>query len=231
MKRLYIFRRRFLLALFSSFLPVVALTVLCSIIPGESNLINTLLGKVFNTSNNLNSSQYGLQQIPYYIKDNDATLTEIINENYANNISLATFIKYKNDTINEDILSKRKENTSAFINDYYLGMSLANINGDIFGVIKYSTLAYHSCAVALNIINNIILQAIPGFSQMSITTVNTPISPTSNVTGSSNFLEILACLDSFPVSLLNFIYSVIVAFIISIMVMNITREKTNGKLV
>jgi len=38
----------------------------------------------------------------------------------------------------------------------------------------------------------------------------------------------LACIDSFPVSLLNFINAVIVAFMISIMVMHVARERTNG---
>ncbi len=203
---------------------------MAAIIPGETNLINSLRGTVSNYgTNNLKSSQYGLQQIPYYIKNNDATLTGIINNNYASNIPLATFIKYDTDTISEDVLRKRKENITAFINDYYLGLSLENSNDSVYGVIKYSTLAFHSSAIALNTIDNIILQSIPGYSQKSITTVNTPISPISADSRANNFLEILACLDSFPVSLINFIISVITAFIISIMVMNITREKTNGK--
>ena len=205
--------------------------IMAAIIPGETNLINTLRGTVTNYgTNNLNMKQYGLQQIPYYIKDNDATLTGIIDNNYKSNIPLGTFIKYSTDTISESVLTKRKENSTAFLNDYYLGLSLENTGGKVYGTLKYSTLAFHSPAVMLSAIDNIILQAITGNTQKSITTVNSPIASSSTLSPNSSYLEVLACLDSLPVSLLNFVNSIIIAFIISIMVMAMTKEKTNGKI-
>ncbi len=145
-----------------------------------------------------------------------------------NSVPKATFISQQTDTINSDILAKRIENTTAFLNDYFMSLSLTNLGGTLYAVSHYNTLAYHSSAVAISRINNIFLQFITGSNSKSITTINSPIPSTYTLSNQTNYLQLLACLDSLPVSLLNFFNSVIVAFIISIMVMSVARERLNG---
>lgn len=218
--------------------PLVAEVLLAAVIPGESNLINQLRGIVTNYgSNKLNLDQYRSryehQQIPYYIKNNDATLTNILNNYHINNVPGATWKKFETDTINSFVLEERKKNMTAFLADYFTGVKLEYVSSTVYATIHYSSLAFHSGASMLNTVNNIILQTIQGDNSKSIQTNNFPIASTNTLananSSSTNYLELLACLDSLPVSLLNFINSVIVAFIISVMVMAVTREKTNGE--
>ena len=229
MKRLFIFGRRIVLAIFILVFPLFAETLLAAIIPGETNLINSLRGIVQNYgTNDLSMSQYGTQKIPYYVANNDATLTTALNNYHINSIPNAEFVKYDTDTINDDVLKLRQESISNLISNYYMGMSLSYVSNTVYAKLQYSTMAFHSGAALLNNIDNLILQVITGSNTQSITTVNAPIASQYTMSNSSSYLEILACLDSLPVSLLNFINSVIVAFIISIMVMAVTRERTNG---
>lgn len=143
----------------------------------------------------------------------------------------ATWRKFETDTINSFVLEERKKNMTAFLADYFTGLKLEYLSSTVYATIHYSSLAFHSGASMLNTVDNIILQAIQGDNSKSIQTNNFPIASTNTLSNSNstNYLELLACLDSLPVSLLNFINSVIVAFIISVMVMAVTREKTNGE--
>ncbi len=207
----------------------MAEAVLAALIPGESNLINSLRGIVTSYgTNNLNSSQYGRQQIPYYVAGNDPTITALMSAYHVNSVPGATFVNYPENTINADVLAKRTSNVSAFIGDYYMSFALANLGGSLYASAHYNTLAFHSPAACVARVSNMLLQFISGSGLKSITTVNSPIPSTYTLSNQTSYLQLLACLDSLPVSLLNFFNAVIVAFIISIMVMSVARERLNG---
>ncbi len=230
LKRLFIFFRRALLASFILLFPLISEAILAAVIPGETNLINSLKGIVSNYgTNKLNLDQFQRQQIPYYVANDDSTLITALNNYHINNVPNATWVKFNTDTINSFVLQQRKNNLSSFLYDYYVGVDLEYVSSKVYATIHYSSLAFHSGASMLNTVDNLMLQIAAGDNSKSIQTKNCPISSTTSLSNSTNYLEILACLDSLPVSLLNFINSIIVAFIISVMVMSVTREKNNGK--
>lgn len=67
-----------------------------------------------------------------------------------------------------------------------------------------ATLAYHSPAVVLNEINNVLLKFYTNNAAYTLDTVNSPLSSSSSLSNTTSFLDVLACIDSFPVSLLDF---------------------------
>ncbi len=83
-------------------------------------------------------------------------------------------------------------------------MNNVNNNNIIITSVFTGTLAYHSPGVVLNEINNVLLKYYTNNNAYTLTTINSPLSASSSLSNSTNFLDVLACIDSFPVSLLNF---------------------------
>lgn len=149
--------------------------------------------------------------------------------NYVNSRKSGSFLKLDADEVNEYVFSLRKSNIKNLISKYYVGMSLNLTNTSQLSVTGYfSSMAFHSSANIINEIDNIVLTYLTNDLGKSIKTENVPLAANNSLSGTSNFLEVLACIDSLPVSLLNFINSIIVALMIGISVIHIGREKTNG---
>ena len=181
-------------------------------------------------TNNLNLTQYGTQQIPYYLNDTSGDVSDVFTPNTIMNTSGAKFVQMTNisTSINDYVYNMRVSNVTALINDYYMGLNVSFVSNTLYASLYYSTMAFHSSAAIINTVDNLILQTLTGGNQKSIKTINSPLYSTNSLSNTTNYLLILACLDSLPVSLLNFINGIIVAFIISIMVMSVTRERSNG---
>jgi len=92
----------------------------------------------------------------------------------------------------------------------------------------YSSMAFHSSANILNVIDNLLFRVASGGQPFTVSTVNSPIAANSSAKSSASFLEALACIDSQPVTLLNFIISIIIALIMSFQVIHVSRERING---
>nr|QUF59430.1 ATP-binding cassette transporter Abca3-like2 [Brachionus angularis] len=233
LKRFRIFYRRYILAAIILILPFLLEAVLSALIPSQTNLINSIRGVVSSsTSYELTLKNYSTHTIPYYVKGEiDTTPVNNLINNYFTQIRLpgVSLLKLDNDSINEYVLSYRKSNVKNLLNNYYAGfvLNLTN-NTDLSATFYYNSLAFHSSANILNEIDNLIFNFLTNDYSKSISTINVPIQSNNTLSGTSNFLEVLACIDSLPVSLLNFINSIIVAFMIGIMVIHIAREKVNG---
>jgi hypothetical protein len=203
--------------------------ILAGIIPSGSNLINSIRGVVSSVgTNNLNLTQYKKQQVPYFLQGNTSVISNSLTPYTINSLPQSSFILMNSSSINNNILNIKKSNLTALINDYYIGMNLNYINNTLYATAYYSTLAYHTSASIINNIDNLILQIIVGDNSKSLNTINSPLASSGSLSNTTNYLLLLACLDSLPISLLNFITSIIVAFIMSIMVISMTRERFNG---
>ena len=97
-------------------------------------------------------------------------------------------------------------------------------NADLY----FSTMAFHSSAVIINEITNLLLKFLTNDLNKTITTINAPISLNQTITRGDDFISNLACIDVLPVSILNLINSVIVALIISLIAIHATKERENG---
>ena len=210
-KRFQIFIRRFILGTFILFAPFVIEGSLAGIIPGQSTLINSIRGivSVLGTQNFSSTVlNYGRQTVPYYLQGSiDTTsVSTILNNTYtSSNKPGLSLTSMANSNISDYVLGLRKTNTTAFLYDYFIGMSFNLVNSSYLTASGYySTLAYHSSATVLNEINNVLLKFYTNNSKLTLTTVNSPISSDSSLSNNTGFLNVLACIDSFPISLLNF---------------------------
>ena len=146
------------------------------------------------------------------------------------NTSTVTLEFVSNATLDNYVMEKRKDDAKNIVNNYYMGFSI-NISStnEIQVSSFYSTLAYHSCAVVTNLVDNILLAFLNSYStNMSITTYNTPLASNSTVYRGNRFLKYLACFDVLPLSLLNILTAINIAFFISLLVMHTSRERING---
>ncbi len=113
--------------------------------------------------------------------------------------------------------------------DFFIGMNF-NVTGidKIYATLYFSSLALHSSAIAVNELSNLLLAYHTRSIRKTISTLNSPLASNDSLYTGNDFLEYLACIDVLPVSLLNMINSIIIAFIISSLVINIAREKNSG---
>lgn len=232
-KRFRIFYRRFILALIILLFPFVIEIIVAAVIPSETNLINSIRGTVSNFgSYDFTLKNYTKQNVPFYVKGSvDTTILKNHISNYFSNSRFPniSFKEIDQDNINEHVLSLRKQDLRNMLNDYYVGMRMNLINESKLSVTGYfSSMAFHSSANIINEIDNFLLSFYSDDLQKTIRTENVPLASNNTLSGSNNYLEVLACLDSFPVSLLNFFNSIIVAFMIGIMVIHVGRERING---
>ncbi|CAF0703608.1 unnamed protein product [Brachionus calyciflorus] len=232
LKRFKIFYRRYILAAIILLLPFLLEAILTALIPSQTNLINSIRGVVSNYgSYDLTITNYSDQIIPYYIKGVDSSalknnLTNFFSQSRRPGIILN---QLDQDEVNEYVLSQRKNNIKNLLNNYYMGFSLNMINTSQISMTGYfSSMAFHSSANIINELDNFLLTFLTNDLSRSIKTENVPLASNNTLSGTNNFLEVLACLDSLPVSLLNFMNSIIVAFMIGVMVIHIGRERTNG---
>ena len=231
-KRFWIFFRRYVLAIVILLLPMLMEGILAGIIPSSSTLINSIRGIVSNSgSYELSMTDYGKNTLPYTLNGNVNTtkLQNYVTDLYVSSNRPGITLSPLSSDVNDYVLAQRKSNLQNIYSNYYYGMSL-NLTGptqlNVIGY--YNSMAFHSSANILNEIDNLILVVANNYStDTRISTINSPLS-SDFLSNATNFLEILACVDSLPVTLLNFINAVIVAFIISFTVIHVARERTNG---
>ena len=232
MKKFWIFIRRWILGLIILLLPFLLQAILASIIPSQTNLINSIRGIVSSVgSYELDVTKYGKQDIPYYIGGGGSTASlETLVQNVLSAKSSVNPVKYPSNNINDQILQDRKNSLQNIMNNNFVGLIFNMTSSNrLYADILYSQIAYHSSANVLNDIDNFLLYYARNYdTSKSIKTYNSPIASNASLAGGSSFLEVLACIDSLPVSLLNLIVSFIIAFMIGIMVMHVAKERLNG---
>jgi hypothetical protein len=173
---------------------------------------------------------YGHQMIPYSIYgDGDIGSMNYLVQRLINT-SDVTLEFVSNASVDYYVMGKRKDDVRNIVNKYYMGFGI-NISStnEIRISSYYSTLAYHSCAVITNLVDNILLAFLNSHStNMSIETYNTPLVSNSTIYRGNRFLKYLACFDVLPLSLLNILTAINIAFFISLLVMHVSKERING---
>nr|QUF59432.1 ATP-binding cassette transporter Abca3-like4 [Brachionus angularis] len=244
-KRFYIFTRRYVILIFTLVLPVLIQSILSYMIPSTSALItqtiDTIFSRKFIQSFNLDFGSYGKLDLTYAIFGED--LKKQFNEFYEN--KKKTNSSYKDLSLSEldnldinvdsHVYDNRKLNLKNMINNYYFGIEInTNADSSIESIIGlYSTLVYHSSATIINEIDSFLLAYYSKNLNKTIKCINSPIS----VGRSSAFedkevnldnFQILNCIEIIPFSFLDYINSIIIAFVISVSTIHLTREKRNG---
>jgi hypothetical protein len=233
-KRFRVFYRRFILASFILLGPIVMVFGLFSVISNNTNVVNSKSGTIKSLGPlNLDLTWYGTQKLPYYLGGAVSTtgMSTILSSAYTTGKKPGvTLESLSTDTVNDYVLALRKNSLDNLRSNYHGGMSLyLTASTTLTATFYYSTLAYNSAGIMLNEIDNLILQLIKGDTTCSISTYNEPIVSASTYSlSNSNFLDLLSCVDIIPFTLVNFFTSMIVAFMIAIMTMHVSKERING---
>ncbi len=218
----------------------MAEALIAALIPSQTNIINSIRGIVStNGAYNLTLNNYSTHTVPVYVSggsNNYQNLSKIYIEKYFKDKPNIRYQKFDSDSIDNHVLNYRRQDSRNIYNDYYVGLNVRFISDTGFTIhYLYSQLAFHSSANMLNEVDNLLFQIALNFnSNKSIQTVNAPIvaqqlfSNVSSASNSTSFLETLACIGLLPLSIIDIANGFIVAFMIGIMVMHLSRERLNG---
>ncbi len=209
------------------------LSVICGAIPSGTNIYNSIRGISTGLGiYNLGLQNYSSQMLPYTLNLTDNTLNASgLFQSYFQQSSKSSILPVAiNQTVESYVLQKRKDDINNLVKSYFAGVSMSS-DGDLLSFVAYySSMAFHSSANLIHEISNILLAYYNSNSfQKTITTYNAPIAANSSLNnGSNDFLSYLACIDSFPLSLFNFLNSILIGLIISSIVMSIGKERSSN---
>ncbi|CAF3411038.1 unnamed protein product [Rotaria socialis] len=223
----WILSRRQILVLIGFFLgPLVIEILSISTLPSPQAIQGSLLQneRVENAEVTLLPSIYNPHTI--VINSNDAEnkmqgyLSNYLTEMGANLDVINT------SNITDYVLSRNQVSYDVYVNKYQMGFAISrNIQLFTFNVF-FSTVNYHAMATSLSVATTSLFQYYANSSLRHIETINQPFSTVSNsVTPRAIFYDQVYCFDTIPLSLLNFINSIIAAIFISILALNIIRER------
>ena len=92
----------------------------------------------------------------------------------------------------------------------------------------FSTVNYHAMATSLSVASTNLFQFYANSSAKKIITTNEPILTTATFySASERFFEIVYCFDTLPLSLFNFINSVVGSLFMSILIVAIIQERVS----
>ena len=127
--------------------------------------------------------------------------------------------------IRDYIRSQWNSSEEIFIDKYQMAFALSsNLTTEAY----FSTVNYHAMATSLAVAVTNLFQSTGNSSSKRILTTNQPILLSSQTSdGQASFFELIFCFDTIPVSLFNFINGIIAAIFISLLVLNLVRERTS----
>ena len=215
------------------FLPLILESVFLQLIPSQTNLVNKYNNlSQFLGNYELKISNYGKFNLPYYANSSYSMIPidSLLNNFYTkNNRPGIKLVELKYDNVSKYVLDKRVQDVKNLANDYYVGMKLNLTESNrLYAQLYYSTLAFHSSAMIVHEYSNLLLTFLTKNYNKKIITFNSPLTSNDSLYNGDNFVEYLACIDILPISLLNMLNSLIVSFMISGLVIHVTRERTNG---
>jgi hypothetical protein len=236
-KRFIIFYRRFFLAIITLLLPVLFQGLLSYFIPSSSILINNKVEKTKGYGSlQLDITSYGPQELTYYINNPDETnsFNQLIRKFYSYSNRPAINLNKINSSVINYVENKHDQNLNTLLKKYFVGLTISarnspqQINSFDFTA-HYSKMAYHSISFIVSDVSNIILAYLNNNNlNKNITTYNTPLLPFNSRYSGIDYSKYIECFDLLPSSLFNFSTSIIIGFVISILVMHVSKEKMNG---
>jgi hypothetical protein len=205
-------------------------SIICGAIPSGTNIYNSIRGITQGLgSYTLGLSNYNSQTLPYTLNDSTSNASNLVQSYFQQPSKSFVQLQQLNQSVDSYVSQKRKDDLNNLIKNYFAGLSITASNGALSFIAYYSTFVYHSSANIIHEISNMLLAYYnsDGITK-TITTYNTPISASDSRNNGSDFLLFLACIDSFPLSLFNFLNAVLIGLIISTIVMSVGQERNNN---
>jgi hypothetical protein len=229
-KRWHVLRRQkvFLLGFF--LFPVILEILIVSALPSPQSIQASL-----TQNNRVVGAQVTLIPSIY----NPHTIVSYSN-NYGNN-ARQNFIDYiqstgasideiSNDTVLSYVSGEASISLNAFINIYQVAFGLYNNLTSSLPSLTFnsyfSTVNYHAMATSLSVGSTNLFQFYANSTAKKIITTNQPIITTSSSYSTlQRFFELIYCFDTLPLSLFNFLNSILAAIFISILIVPLIQER------
>ena len=198
-----------------------------------------------------------VQNIPYSLYAGNESQLKYLDDLFQRHILLNTnnnnnhwfrpiLMNDSSTSIDSFVYEKRLASVSNILGDYFAGLSLNLTKENVLDVTLYhSTMAFHASASLLNRVNTLLLNFYANSTNKRITTYNAPVmlnrlSSSDNDSDKDSQLDLstesssmndefvaLSCIESLPFSTIDFICSIIIAFLISLTSIHLTRERLN----
>ncbi|CAF4744310.1 unnamed protein product [Rotaria sp. Silwood1] len=142
----------------------------------------------------------------------------------------ATIKQISTNTIVNEVVSQWNESEDIFVDKYQIGFGLLNnltsSNQSLTFDVYFSTVNYHTMATSLSVATTSLFQFYANSSSKMIVTTNQPILTRGEpLSEEDRFFQMIFCFDTLPLSLFNFINSVLAAVFIGILSSNSIRER------
>ncbi|CAM4954605.1 unnamed protein product [Rotaria socialis] len=229
-KQLILTRRQisFLIGFF--LIPMLLEILIVAILPTPATIQTSILQneRVVDAQVQLQPSIYNPHTTIIYANNNASSALLRLNT-YLTNTN-ATIDQISTNTIVNKVVSEWTESEELFVNKYQMGFGLFNnltsTNLLLTFEVYFSTVNYHTMATSLNVATTNLFQFYANSSLKSIVTTNQPLLTNKKLlTGQYFFFEMIYCFDTLPLSLFNFINSILAAIFIGILSSNVIRER------
>jgi hypothetical protein len=231
-KRWNVLRRQYIFLLGFFLLPILAEILIVSVLPSPQAIQASLAqnGRVANAEVTLLPSIYNPQTIVSY-SNNNGNNAQSRFENYIQNTG-ATLVEISTDTVLTYVTDNYLASEDVFLNKYQMGFGLYNnLTSSVPSLTVnsyFSTVNYHAMPTSLSVGSTNLFQFYANSSAKKITTTNQPILTTANsYTALERFFEVVYCFDTLPLSLFNFLNSIVAAVFISILIVPLIQERIN----
>lgn len=228
-KRWHVLRRQYIF-LFGFFLvPILTEILIVSVLPTPQQIQSSLAqnGRVKDAKVTLVPSMYNPHTVITYTSNGNTAGTNT--NNYLQSTG-ASVEMISTDTVLTYMRDRYLTSTDAFINKYQMGFA-SYINGTLSNPALimnsyYSTVNYHAMPTSLSVGSTALFQFYANSTAKKIITTNQPVLTISTTTTAlQRFLEIIYCFDTLPLSLFNFINSVLVVIFVSILIVPLIQER------
>ncbi|CAF0732502.1 unnamed protein product [Adineta steineri] len=229
-KRIHVLRRQYVFLVGFFLFPILIEILMVSVFPSPQDVQASLVqnNHVAGAQVTFQPSIYNPQTIVTYANNNGSNArTNLMN--YLQNTG-ATIDEISSDTVLSYTQNRYYASEDIFVNKYQIALALYNnltsTSPSLTFNSYFSTVNYHAMPVSLSAASTNLFQFYANSTTKKITTTNQPIITTSTTyTALDRFFEILYCFDTLPLSLFNFINSIVVSIFISILIVPLIQER------
>ncbi|CAF0732489.1 unnamed protein product [Adineta steineri] len=230
-KRIHVLRRQYVFLVGFFLLPILIEIIIVSVLPSPQDIQASLVqnNHVTGAQVTFQPSIYNPQTIVSYANNNGSNArTNLMN--YLQNTG-ATIDEISSDTVLSYVQNRYYASEDIFVNKYQIALALYNnltsTSPSLTFNSYFSTVNYHAMPVSLSAASTNLFQFYANSTTKKITTTNQPILTTStSYTALARFFDILYCFDTLPLSLFNFINSIVVSIFMSMLIVPIIQERT-----
>jgi hypothetical protein len=229
-KHWHVFRRQYVILFGFFLLPILIEILIVSALPTPQQIQASLTqnSRVPNAQVTLLPSLYDPHTIVTY-SDNNGNNVQSNLINYLQSAG-ATVNPISTDTVFNYVASQYLTSENVFINKYQMAFaSYNNLTASVPTLVfnsYFSTVNYHTMPTSLSVASTNLFQFYANSTAKKIITTNQPVLTISTTTTSlDQFFQIIYCFDTLPLSLFNFLNSVIATLFISILIIPLIQER------